>query len=86
MKVRLTGVDTPEVKWEGLTEEQPGVKEASDYVKSLLKGKRCCWNTTSRNTIYMGESWHLSIWRIALFSMLIYWRSVWQGWQRIRRM
>ncbi|MDR7130979.1 endonuclease YncB(thermonuclease family) [Algoriphagus sp. 4150] len=27
-KIRLIGVDTPEVKWEGLTEEQPGGKEA----------------------------------------------------------
>ncbi|MDR7130961.1 micrococcal nuclease [Algoriphagus sp. 4150] len=37
---RLIGVDTPEVRWEGLTEEQPGVKEASEYVKNLLKGKK----------------------------------------------
>ena len=40
LKVRLIGVDTPEVKWEGLTEEQPGGKEASEYVKNLLKGKK----------------------------------------------
>lgn len=39
-KIRLIGVDTPEVKWEGLTEEQPGGKEASDYIKNLLKGKK----------------------------------------------
>ena len=26
-KIRLIGVDTPEVRWEGLTEEQPGGKE-----------------------------------------------------------
>lgn len=39
-KIRLIGVDTPEVKWEGLTEEQPGGKEASEYVKNLLKGKK----------------------------------------------
>lgn len=25
-KIRLIGVDTPEVKWEGQTEEQPGGK------------------------------------------------------------
>ncbi len=30
LKVRLIGVDTPEVKWEGLTEEQPCGKEASE--------------------------------------------------------
>lgn len=29
-KIRLIGVDTPEVKWEGLAEEQPGGKEASE--------------------------------------------------------
>ncbi len=40
LKVRLIGIDTPEVKWEGLTEEQPGGKEASEYVKNLLKGKK----------------------------------------------
>lgn len=40
VKIRLIGVDTPEVKWEGLTEEQPGGKEASEYVKNLLKGKK----------------------------------------------
>lgn len=34
-KIRLIGVDTPEVRWEGLTEEQPGGKEASE---SLMKG------------------------------------------------
>lgn len=39
-KIRLIGVDTPEVRWEGLTEEQPGGKEASEYVKNLLKGKK----------------------------------------------
>ncbi|WP_026954994.1 thermonuclease family protein [Algoriphagus vanfongensis] len=39
-KIRLIGVDTPEVKWEGLTDEQPGGKEASEYVKNLLKGKK----------------------------------------------
>lgn len=39
-KIRLIGVDTPEVKWEGLTKEQPGGKEASEYVKNLLKGKK----------------------------------------------
>ena len=39
-KIRLIGVDTPEVKWEGLTEEQPGGKEASEYVKNLLKRKK----------------------------------------------
>ncbi|MCE7057579.1 thermonuclease family protein [Algoriphagus sp. AGSA1] len=39
-KIRLIGVDTPEVKWEGLTEEQPGGKEASEYVKNMLKGKK----------------------------------------------
>lgn len=39
-KIRLIGVDTPEVKWEGLTEDQPGGKEASEYVKNLLKGKK----------------------------------------------
>lgn len=26
-KIRLIGVDTPEVRWEGLTEEQPGGKK-----------------------------------------------------------
>ncbi|WPR77950.1 hypothetical protein [Algoriphagus sp. NG3] len=35
-KIRLIGVDTPEVKWEGLAEEQPGGKEASEYVKQLV--------------------------------------------------
>tara|TARA_R110002051_G_scaffold322811_2_gene414298 strand:+ start:522 stop:992 length:471 start_codon:yes stop_codon:yes gene_type:complete len=39
-KIRLIGVDTPEVKWEGLTEEQPRGKKASEYVKNLLKGKK----------------------------------------------
>jgi micrococcal nuclease len=39
-KIRLIGVDTPEVKWEGLTEEQPRGKEASQYVKNLLRGKK----------------------------------------------
>ncbi|WP_439490861.1 thermonuclease family protein [Algoriphagus sp.] len=39
-KIRLIGVDTPEVRWEGLTEERPGGKEASEYVKNLLKGKK----------------------------------------------
>lgn len=39
-KIRLIGVDTPEVKWEGLTKEQPGGKEASEYLKKLLKGKK----------------------------------------------
>lgn len=40
VKVRLNGVDNAEVKWEGLTEEQPGGKEASEYVKDLLIGKK----------------------------------------------
>ncbi|WBL43012.1 thermonuclease family protein [Algoriphagus halophytocola] len=39
-KIRLIGVDMPEVKREGLTEEEPGGKEASEYVKHLLKGKK----------------------------------------------
>lgn len=39
-KIRLIGVDTPEVKWEGLTKEQLGGKEASEYLKKLLKGKK----------------------------------------------
>lgn len=39
-KIRLIGVDTPEVEWKGLTKEQPGGKEASEYVKTLLKGKK----------------------------------------------
>lgn len=29
-KIRLIGVDTPVVSWEGLTEEQSGAKEASE--------------------------------------------------------
>lgn len=37
-KIRLIGVDTPEVRGEGLTEEEPGGKEASEYVKNLMKG------------------------------------------------
>lgn len=32
-KIRLIGVDTPEVKWEGLTEEQPGGKEGKSNSK-----------------------------------------------------
>ncbi len=39
-KIRLIGVDTPEVKWEMLTKEQPGGKEPSEYVKKLLKEKK----------------------------------------------
>jgi micrococcal nuclease len=39
-KIRLIGVDTPEVKWDGLTEEQPGGRAASEYLKNLLKGNK----------------------------------------------
>lgn len=38
VKIRLTGVDTPEVEWKGLTSEEPFGKEASEFVKKLLKG------------------------------------------------
>ncbi|MCE7057151.1 hypothetical protein LZF95_20895 [Algoriphagus sp. AGSA1] len=34
-KIRLIGMDTPEVKWEGLTDEQRGGKEDSRYMKKL---------------------------------------------------
>lgn len=40
VKIRLTGVDTPEVEWKGLTSEEPFGKEASEYVKKVLKGKK----------------------------------------------
>ena len=40
LKIRFIGVDTPEVKWGSLTEEQPGVKEASEYEKYFLEGKK----------------------------------------------
>ena len=65
-KIRLIGVDTPEVKWEGLTEEQPSGKEASEYVKNLLKGK-CYLNMMFRSMIGMEELWHMCIWNTVLF-------------------
>ncbi|WP_268036823.1 thermonuclease family protein [Algoriphagus sp. PAP.12] len=40
IKIRLTGVDTPEVEWKGLTSEEPFGKEASEFVKKFLKGKK----------------------------------------------
>jgi endonuclease YncB( thermonuclease family) len=34
-KIRLIRVDIHEVRWEGLTKEHPGGKEASEYAKNL---------------------------------------------------